>query len=272
MANDILRMRDAVRRLIPPWMRDRVAAGFTTGFKYIYVFGLMCDLLIQFALEGIRAKFPSLAPSEALSVIGRDRRIRRGLAESDASFLARLLLWLDSWRRAGSAYAMLEQLKAYLGVAGTIRIVNANGTWWTLKLDGTFERKVTLPTKNWNWDNNAALWARFWVVLYAADYGWTRDGTWGDGATWGDNGMGWGLSNLSWQSVLDLRGIIAEWKSAESVCKHVIISFDAAYPDPNAAAGAPMPDGTWGYFYKNSAGAAVSARDARLLFCAGADE
>jgi len=268
---DLLRVRDVVRKFLPQWMLDRVAAGFTVGFRYIYVFALMCDLLIQFALEGIFLKFPSLAPSAALDKIGQNRRIRRGLADSDASYRARLLLWIDSWRRAGSAYAIMQQLRAYLGVAGTIRIVNANGTWWTLKPDGTFERVVTLPTKNWNWDGNAALWARFWVVLYAADYGWTSDGTWGDGAVWGDNGLGWGLGNLSWQSVLDLRGIISDWKSAESVCKNVLISFDPSFPAPTDPAGAPEPDGTWGSFYKVVAGVAVPARDARLLYCAGAE-
>lgn len=249
-------------------MLDRVQAGFVNGFKYIYVFALMCDLFIQFAFEGIRAKFPGAAPAEALARIGRDRRIRRGLAESDDNYRERLRLWLDSWRRAGSAYAIALQLRAYLGVAGTIRVVNANGTWWTLGPDGSLTRHVTLPAKNWDWDGHPELWARFWVVLYADDYSWVRDGTWGDGSVWGDDGTGWG-STVPWQVTEDVRGIISEWKSAESVCKNVIVSFDPTYPDPGAAPGAPMPDGTWGDDYKIVGGVAVPSRDSRALYWAG---
>ncbi len=265
-----MNIRDVARRFFPPWMLDRVAAGLVNGWKYIYSFVVMGDLLLEFALEGVRAKLPGYCPAEALPLIGRDRRIRRGLAETDDSYAERLIGWLAAWRRAGSAYAILDQLAAYIGVAGTLRIVNANGTWWTRNPDGTRERHVTLPTKNWDWDAHPELWARFWVVLYADDYGWTRDGTWGDGAVWGDDSYGWGLANLPWQEVADMRGIISEWKSAAAVCKNLIISFDAAYPDPTDSPGAPMPEGSWGSYYKISGGVAVPSRDLRLLFCGGA--
>lgn len=266
-----LRVRDVARVFFPPEMRDRLLAGLINGWKYIYSFLVMGDLLVQFAIEGVKAKFPGYCPSEALPLIGRDRRIRRGLAETDESYAARLIGWLAAWRRAGSAYAILDQLAAHLGTpAGTIRLVNANGTWWTRNPDGTRERHVTLPTKNWDWDGHSELWARFWVVLYADDYGWTRDGTWGDGSTWGDDGMGWGLSNLPWQVVTDLRGTISEWKSAAAVCKNLLISFDPAYPDPADPAGAPYPEGSWGSPYKIVAGVAVRSRDPRMLYCGGA--
>jgi hypothetical protein len=267
-----LTIRDTGRKFFPPWMSDRLLAGLVVGWKYIYCFLLQADLLIQFALEGTLARFPGFCPPEALPIIGRDRRITRGLVETDDSYAARLIGWLAAWKRAGSAYAILDQLAAYLGTAGTLRLVNANGTWYTRNPDGTRARHVTLPTKNWDWDAHPELWSRFWVVLYASDYGWTRDGTWGDGSTWGDDGTGWGVSNLPWQEVLDLRGIISTWKSAVAVCKNVVISFDlpSVYPAPTAAPGAPMPDGLWGSAYKIVAGVAVPSRDVRLLFCGGA--
>lgn len=264
-------LRDTARKFFPPWMLDRVAAGLVNGWKYIYSFLVMGDLLIQFAIEGVLAKFPGYCPAEALPIIGRDRRITRGLAETDDSYATRLIGWLDAWKRAGSAYAILDQIAAYLGTPGTLRIVTANGTWWTRNPDGSRERVVTLPTKNWDWDGEDDLWARFWVILYADDYGWTTDGVWGTpGEVWGDDGTGWGLSNVPWQVGQDLRGIIAEWKSAASICKNIVISLDSSYPDPATPAGAPMPIGNWGSAYQIVAGTAVPVRDSRLLFGAGA--
>lgn len=262
-------LRDAIRWFVPPWMTDRVSQGLTTGYKYLYSHALFGDLLIQFAIEGVTAKFPDFAPEDALSTMGRDRKIRRGMGESSLSYRARLIRWRDDWKTAGSAYAIMRQLRAYLQTPGTIRIVSANGTWWTLHPDNSVSKLVTLPAKNWDWDGNSAKWARFWVVLYAADYGWTRDGTWGDGELWGDSATSTIGANVPIEVVQTVRAIISEWKSGFSVCKNVLVSFDPAYPDPVASPGAPNPDGTWGAEYKLVAGVAVPNKDARLLYWAG---
>ncbi len=245
-------------------MLDR--PGLTVGWRFLYAHLLLADYLLQFAIEGIRARWPDFAPEEGLARIGRDRKIRRGLVEAADNYRVRLKAWRTTWRAAGTAYEICWAIRNYLGGSpGTIRVVNASGTWWTLDPAGTFTRTVTLPTKNWDWDAQDDLVARFWVILYADDYGWTRDGTWGDGSVWGDDGNGWG-STVPWRTTSDIRGIISDLKPGESVCKNVLISFDPTYPDPADPAGAPEPDGTWGSFYKIVGGTAVPSRDSRLLY------
>lgn len=252
----MIEFRSVGQTFFPPWMRPRVAAGLLWGWKYIYSFLVMCDILVQFVIEGVRVKWPGYCPSEALPIIGRDRRMVRGLVEDDDSYATRLIGWLQAWLNAGSAYAILGQLRGYLAQLGTLRLVTANGTWWTIEADGTRSRVVTLPAKNWDWDGKSNLWARFWIVLYASDYGWTEEGTWGDGTVWGDDGHGIG-STVPWRVVQDVRGIISEWKSAHSVCVNVILSFDDTAFDPSGPPGPPLPDGTWGDDYRIVGGVAV---------------
>lgn len=264
-----LTIRDTLRRLIPPWMSDRITAGFTAGFRYLYAHALMCDFAIQFAFEAIRSRFPSFAPSEALSLIGQDRRIRRGLNEPDPSYRARLLRWLQDWKRAGSAFAILSQLRAYLQTSVRLRIVTANGTWWTLEPDGTMRRTVTLPAKNWNWDGNAPLWARFWVIIYC-DTGvpFARGRKFGDGHRYGD-GFGTIGCTATLAQVGSIRDIVRQWKAAHEVCKNIVLAFDATMFDPAFVPGAPMPDGTWGHWSKLVGGTQVAARDARAVYWDG---
>lgn len=241
-----------------------------TGYKYIYAFAVLADLIVQFALEGVRAKFPSLAPPDALALIARDRRVVRGFAETDDTLVARLIRWLIDWRQAGGAYAILRQVKAYwTGYDGPMRIVSANGTWWTLNADDSVEKHVTLPTKNWNWDGHDELYARFWVILYASAMGITRDGTWGDGELWGaTDGSTWG-STATPEQVQTVRGIVAARKSGISVCKNIIVSFDDAKFDPEAAPGAPLPDGTWANWSHLVLGVQVPARDPDAIYWDG---
>ncbi len=270
MAGPTITIRDTIRKFVPDWLLGPTGSG--NGYKFLYTFALLGDMLVQFALEGANASMPDAAPTPALAYIGRDRKIRRGIGESDADYALRLVPWLDDWRLAGSAFGILHQLRGYLNAPGTLRIVTANGTWWTLHPDGTTEKRVTLPTKNWNWDGNPHLWARFWVILYASDYGWVRDGTWGDGEVWGDTPAStWG-ANVPLTTVQTVRAIIGERKSGYSVCKNVIVSFDNTSFDPTTAPGAPLPDGTWalpGRLTGGATGTEIAARDARAVYWDG---
>lgn len=263
MAGPTITLRDTVRKFIPDWMAN------ANGYRFFYALALVCDLLIQFTVEGVFAKMPDSAPTVALDYIGRDRRIRRGIGESDASYSLRLVRWLDDWRSAGSAYAILRQIAAYLNAPGMLRLVAANGTWWTLHPDGTTEKHVTLPTKNWDWDGHSNLWARFWIILYASDYGWVRDGTWGDGERWGDDPTStWGAI-VPLTTVQTVRAIVHDWKSGAAVCKNIIVSFDNTAFNPLAAPGPPLPDGTWALPGRLVVGVEVPARDSRAIYWDG---
>jgi len=263
--------RQAAWNLSPARLRTYAAARMVYSFA-----GLPFDMIAQAAKESTEARFPEVCADDALSFHGRDRGIRRGMLEPAESYRARLLLWIESWRGAGVGRAMLDQLAGFLiPKKATIRIWTQGGVVYTRDPDGAFtiERTTGGP---WDWDGNAALWARFWVIIYCPyvdgvldpDAPWGRDGTWNDGELWGDDpSASWG-STATIEQVQGVRAIIEDWKPAASVCKNVIISFDRTAFDP-ADSSPPLPDGTWGHWSINAAGIQVPSRNEDAIYWDG---
>jgi len=234
------------------------------GSRYLYSIGAQFDILGDDVVDGIRARFPlELKFPEALAMIGRDRSIVRGFAEPARSYAIRLTRWMDDWRLAGSAFSVLRQLQGYLTpYATTLRIVNNAGCWYTLNPDGSTSY---LQSGNWNWDGNASLWARFWVIIYCSGgKPFDKGPKWGDpGVKWGQPaGRTWGSTATSTQ-VKTIRGIVQQWKGAHAVCQNIILAFDPASFDPTAPGGAPLPDGTWGR-WANPSSSPFGSQMARL--------
>ncbi len=258
-------LRDASDRISPTFMLG------PTAKRIRYAINSVCDAIVEMAGIGVKARFPEKAPEDALAIIGRDRRIMRGFAESSVSYRARLLRWLDDWRIAGSPFAIMGQIAGYiLPNAFRMRVVYTSapsgGTalWYTREADASKAYVTTTPT-NWDWDGVTSGWYRFWVVLYSHAGPWTATGIWGGSERWGDTTGTWGLS-ASNDEVQSIRQIVNDWKPAHATGIAVIVAFDSTKLSPTAAPGAPMPDGTWGKQYKNSAGTVVASRDSALRY------
>jgi hypothetical protein len=240
--------------------------------RMVYAFvGLPLDMIAEAAKQATQARFPEVCPVDALPYHGRDRRIRRGPHESTAGYRARLLLWIELWRGAGVGRAMLDQIAAFMTpLTFRMRIWTQVGVIYTREADGSFS--ISRATRGlWNWDGQDDLWARFWLIIDSVDgVPWSRDGTWGDGEHWGDDASTatWG-STATIDEVQTIRAIIDDWKPATSVCKNIIVSFDAtAFATTDASP--PLPDGTWGHWSKIIAGVRVPARDSRAIYWDGA--
>lgn len=253
-----MRLRDFIREISPPWLRR------FWGERFLYAPGLMADAVAEWARQGMRARFPQVGTPTALGAIGRDRKIIRGFAETDAAYAARLLLWLDSWRVAGNPIALLEQLAGYLApYAVRLRTVSNKGTWFTRHPDGSIE--IHAKQGNWDWDGRPDWWSRFWVIIYPLATGvFVEHPPWNDPALWGGT---WGSStNTTWgcsatvEQVAAIRQIVREWKPAGTRCKNIIVAFDDASFEPTDPPGAPLPDGLWGRNAKVSGGAYVPSR------------
>jgi len=255
--------RDAVRSVVPPWLADRYPRPFTNGFRLLYSMAAALDAMMQVAVEGLRAKFPTQGTPTALPYIGADRRIIRGLTEGDGSYAERQIDWLDAWQHSGSPPEMLTQLQPMFAPAAPplMRIVTNAGVWYTLDADGT----LTIQNLgNWNWDNRPDLWARLWLIIYSpSDVPWAPDGTWGDGHRWGD-GRFWGLTITS-AMVSALQAVLANWHAAHGLYANIIVAFDPASFNPSS----PEPDGTWGKNYKVVGGVAVPSRLATARYLDG---
>lgn len=103
---------------------------------------------------------------------------------------------------------------------------------------------------NWDWDGDPDPWWRFWVVIYPNSTSpplFTTAGTWGDGAKWGKGGGSFGTS-LPVQQINSLRQIVDLTKPMNGFCDLIIAAFDNDTFSPDAAPGAPMPDGTWAHY------------------------
>jgi hypothetical protein len=268
--SDNLSFAATVRTLVPPWLSDRYPRPLVNGFSLLYCWGLALDSMMQLAVEGLRARLPSHPDSTptALPFTGSDRRIIRGPDETDEHYASRLIPWLDTWRGAGSAITVLEQLAELFSpqAAPLMRIVTNQGTWYTYHPVVISGPHVTIEQRgNWNWDGRADLWARCWVIIYSsAGYPWSPDGTWGDGHRWGD-GRVWGLTATRAQ-VVTAQHILAQWKAAHTLYPNIIVAFDPASFNPAS----PEPDGTWGKSYKVVGGHVVRSRLATARYLDGA--
>lgn len=255
--------RDAIKALSPPWLAEY------WGERLMYIFGVVQDAAMQATQDGGAARFPSKAPDDALQFIGADRGIARGFAEPGDSYIARLLLWLDSWKHAGSAYGLLPQLWGYFIPFYIDMLAVTNWELWYELPAGTLgdpRQAITLTAgSGWDWDGLATAWWRFWVVLYPASVTpapFATDGNWGDAGDWGDGGT-WGTT-ATVEQVSEVRAIVRQWSAAHNArgdgasgALWIIIAFDnASFHIGNAN----LPDGAWGPWSKTSAGVRVQSR------------
>lgn len=238
-----------------------------------YSLDLMKDGFVERTRQGLMARLPqndptgeTTAPPDALAAMGRDRRVIRGLNESDASYARRLVAWLDDRKTAGNPYALMKKLSEYTGEGPFFRTVDNRGNWYERAANGT--QAVLLNQGNWDWDGDTGRWSRFWVIVFPQGL-WTEgpigpvDGKWGNpnAPHWGDPGTTWGTTATP-EEVQTVRAIVADWKPAGTRCANIIIAFDPLQFDPTnpSYSGGRFPDGLWGRWGKTVDGVRVPAR------------
>lgn len=233
------RFRNLLRSMVPRWLSEG------EGGQVLFSLGFLMDGAIERLRQGVHARFPADAPADALALLGRDRRIRRGLGETDSAYRVRLVQWLDDWRTVGNPYALMRQLRAYINQPLVLRTVDMRGNWYTLNADGA--RDVALAQGNWNWDSaDPSRWSRFWVILYPPSTLWTRGPNIGDADLWGGaiGTAGYTIGSTARpEEVAGVRAIVHEWKPAGTRCVKIILAFNPEdfAPDGSGA----QPDGTW---------------------------
>jgi hypothetical protein len=244
------RFRDMADAISPTWLNGPV------GQRFRYSMAVLYDALADGAGYAVLSRFPQTAPADALPLIGADRQITRGFAESNASYENRLIQWLDLWRSAGSPMGvLLAVLGLFLPTSIKVVTVDNSSNWNTYALGANpFPITAAVPTppvyakgtNNWNWDGNFALWWRTWVILYVSPLGWTIGPHWGDGGHWGDVGRLWGLTGPLPGQIPTLLAVLKQWAAAHSWIVNVILTTNSARFDPAQPAGGGInPDGTW---------------------------
>lgn len=153
--------RDRIRMVSPPWLQHGWAE------KLLFAIGIQIDAFADALVAGVKMRFPNYYSAESLPVIGRERRIARGLLEDDATYASRLTRWLDDHRRRGGPYAMLAQLHAYYHPNNfPIQLIYRSGRRYSMDADGA----VVRDDISFHPDGDAARWARWWLIMEADAY------------------------------------------------------------------------------------------------------
>jgi hypothetical protein len=287
---------DKLESTLPGWMLDR-SHWLQLGASV----ALVLDALIEGVFDGVLGALPGqiddlpflggFAGTDGLPLIGRDRRIPRGLQETPGVYAAGLRDWHNIHRRAGLAFGFLSQVRRVLGPSfPRVRLVSSAGIWHTIEADGTLKLHTTQGTgftitplgvstplttaaHPWDWNGLDELF-QAWLIIYVPITGLVTDdeGTWNDGqAFWGDGGR-IGITRAA-GLVEQLRGLIAEFSPQGVTVPWIIFAFDDASFDPETPGPYPaagMPDGTWGRYGHVVGGTYVRARLSTARYVRGA--
>lgn len=162
MTTTTLTFRDMIRKISPPWLQRGRAE------RFLYALGVQIDAFGDALTAGVKSRFPLYYSNDSLAMIGRERRISRGLSEPEATYGKRLQRWLDDHRGRGGPYALLAQLHAYFAPNNfAIDLIYRNGRRFRMSADGTITRDTV---QNFTPDANPAQWARYWLFFYTDAY------------------------------------------------------------------------------------------------------
>lgn len=242
----------------PRWLLGKV----TQAFLFCVVVPL--DAIMQWVYEGVRARFPGAGPVECDPFVARNTGIYPGRVEPRADWAERAKQWLRAWRRAGSPFAVLEELAGFFAPnPPPLYIVTDTGDWYARMPPGVAAPagmvgtapEFILPVATriagvagWRWDPSPLgfQWSRFWVIVdMSGGNPFTHPHKWGGGGLWKTSGWTWG-SNATHADIQAIRFIVSRFKPAASECHYIIFDFTGHF-QPNGS-GAGYPDGTWQYF------------------------
>jgi hypothetical protein len=237
--------------------------------RIVYTIGLLLDMSTEWLMQGIQQRFPLLCDEGALPYLGRDLGILRGVRESVDAYRKRLTLWAPTHRRAGTPFAIAEQIQAYFAPQSpTVYVVQhdpgADGkptrATWSIRYPDGVETTIVEQPSNWDVDSDdparpASLDTRdprLWVIveqpaggvggiqgLFAARtsvQAAVRDPDGMNGATRP------GGARAPADQYRDLAGIAQQWRAMGTWIAGVLVYFGAYSP---TATDATHPDGRW---------------------------
>jgi hypothetical protein len=246
--------------LFPHWL-----LGPNSG-RIVYTLGLLLDMQLEWLMLGIQQRFPLVCDEGALPWLGRDLGIRRGLREALDAYRQRLTRWAPTWRRAGNAFAILEQAQIYFSPqAPRVHLVQrdpgADGkptrsTWCTRETDGSETFHVE-TTANFDWDSADParpaslddLDPRVWLIIEqppADTTGLFASRSSVSAAIRDPDGMNGCVrpdgSQAPADQYRDLFNLVYDWRAMGTYVAGVLLYLGTLSP---SGSGAQYPDGTW---------------------------
>lgn len=267
-----LRFSELFKFLVPSWLSgDEPEQGadpdaVDDAWKVQESLTSLLDASLERAKQGHLAQYPTSAPSDGLTKIGRDRAIPRGRSETAEHYAARLVQWRypQGHRTRGSAWALLRQVYEYFGgiAASTIDV---RGNEYSIDADGN---ETVLQGQAWDWDGAPASprWSRFWLRIDDGAGVISAAPDWGDPELWGgsfpapDYAIGLvGFGPDDRRAMVDLLYGAHPWRPAGTLPETMVFSLDGSLI---------APDGSWGNWSENVGGTQVPSRDRSLRYIA----
>lgn len=214
--------QDYQEGVAPRWLRTGV------GSNWFRAQGDAKDKLELWVKDAVKARFPSLAPPDALAVIGGDRQLDQGVTESEADYRVRLRKAWSVWPWAGTPTGLLRAFLyagypnvALLTAQGDTHTLDGSGDVVTTHTPGGFSFSPpfwnvfrvlffaplpaswspSLPANNSDEVNGLRRIVRLWKAAHAkqVDFVVVEGAVWGFPTTqaWGDSGLDWGSTGTT---------------------------------------------------------------------------
>lgn len=276
MASTFFQGPNGIQRFAPAWFLRKV------GLAFVQSVGAVFDEQADRVMAGRLAANPYAAGArladgrliecdeDVLPFHSHDRGIRLYSTEPLLSKRIRLGQWRQLKKRRGTHRGELENLQPFWqattsAVRPWLRIVfqNNQGTpkseWHTFSPTGVYSIRQQ-NTSNWNYDDNATLRSRYWLIIHMP-VGWWRCAKYGDGTVYGGGAIYGGLRAMA---LGDLVGADKEAKAAHTRLAGVIATslqptdpipgvsgthypFDPSDTAQTSADGwTSLPTGNWG--------------------------
>jgi hypothetical protein len=244
----MINLRDYAKKLSPPWLSVGVAE------KILYTYGLMFDMLGDAAVAAVQMRFPGAYSWTSLPLIGRDRQVPRGLAESNSDYANRLRGWWDTHRGAGNPYCLLKQIYAATGFLARYWIINDRACRWVYDPVQSHPYTYGPPSGPYtSWDDAGhitqysyygmpSVWGwgpehlpfRFWVVIELSSVDqiglppvWAPPPPSGRTADRPPNNTQTLGSTATPALAQTIRNLVRSWKPAFMRCESIIITWDS---------------------------------------------
>jgi len=143
--------------MAPGWLK----AG--QGGLILQALGSRIDHMIEVVEFGLKSASPGLVTYDSLDAIAADRLLRFGASETVANFAIRCKTWRTEHSRRGNAYALLNQLAAFMYPdISPMTLTYRNGLQYSMGTGGTVTRGTTTA---YSAVGPAAQWARYWLDI-----------------------------------------------------------------------------------------------------------
>jgi len=181
----------------PAWLRGPFGAG------WLEAHGLIKDGLVEGARQATKARFVSVAPSDALPYAASDRGLERMPHDTEATWRARLGQAWELWAWAGTRKGVVDALER-TAIASSVAIYDAH-----------------------QWNAGTGSWARFWVVLQT-DFG-PPPICGAPGLSVGQPDLLCGLTGATSVQINAILRAVRLWRPPHAFCEAIILKLGEAH-------------------------------------------